>query len=223
MEYLTLQDIPQRHCNTVHSHRMTSQSSERPVGHMAAVCSTSSSSAPPPNTHCLLPPHHPIPYGYVYRKQTLERVAAYPVFPPLKEIELPAPSISPPDPSAQTCPSSESSVFCKMLDDDITKSQRTILPPPQFKEDHLSWVHTKTASQNHLQRSSPPLQPGEQQSFPGKLPSFNEVSTVAKLSHHCTNLCSSCIQPLKEHPHTHRHAEMTLQKTLPVCGPSSTT
>ncbi|UPX10603.1 homeodomain super, variant 2 [Ascochyta rabiei] len=36
MEYLTLQDIPHRHCNPVNSHRMASLSSERPVGHMAA-------------------------------------------------------------------------------------------------------------------------------------------------------------------------------------------
>lgn len=36
MEYLTLQDIPHRHCNPVHPHRMASQSSERPGTHMAA-------------------------------------------------------------------------------------------------------------------------------------------------------------------------------------------
>jgi hypothetical protein len=35
MEYLTLQDIPQRHCHPVHSHRM-SHSAERSLGNMAA-------------------------------------------------------------------------------------------------------------------------------------------------------------------------------------------
>ena len=37
---------------------------------------------------------------------------------------------------------------------------------------------TLTESQNHHMRSSPPIQPGEQ-NFPGKLPSFSEVCWLA--------------------------------------------
>lgn len=47
MEYLTLHDIPQRHYNPTHSHRMASQPSERPMAQMAAVCEIFSFDTPP--------------------------------------------------------------------------------------------------------------------------------------------------------------------------------
>ena len=214
MEYLTLQDIPHRHCNPVHSHRMASQSSERPVGHMAAVCPTSFHSTSFPNSPCLSPPYLPsLCYAYAYRSQSLDRAAVRRKLPSLKAIELPALPKSPSSPPAQRCPTSECKAFYNTLNNDMAISQNATLPAAERKE-YVSWSETKTSSQNHLQRSSPPLQPGEQQSFPGKLPSFDEVSIVPRLLVHRIDVCSSSNKPSREHHHTHLLAETTLRKTL---------
>lgn len=181
MEYLTLHDIPQRHCNPVHSHRMASQSSERPVAHMAAVCDiisfTSSSDPENPTERVLLLPAH-FPRCVVCsgnRKEAPQHL-------PLKFITLPKLS-----PASSSIPSDPCS-FCRPpspFDDSMgLNNVPGHLPHPHSKgrtdaerDEFRDWFRTKTASQDHLQRSSPPLQPGEQ-AFPGKLPSFNEVSTV---------------------------------------------
>jgi hypothetical protein len=181
MEYLTLHDIPQRHCNPVHSHRMASQSGERPVAHMAAVCdiisfTSSSDLEPHTETVLLLPAHFPrcvVCSGS--RKEAPQHL-------PLKFITLPELS-----PASSSIPS-DSCSFCRHsfpFDDSMgLNNVPGHLPRPQDKgcteaehKGFLDWFLTKTATQEHLQRSSPPLQPGEQ-AFPGKLPSFNEVSTV---------------------------------------------
>jgi hypothetical protein len=64
MEYLSLQDIPHRQYDSMHSHRMTSISSERPLGSMAAAVSPHSYLPPPlspllPFRSLLLPPMEP--------------------------------------------------------------------------------------------------------------------------------------------------------------------
>lgn len=187
MEYLTLQDIPHRHCNPVHSHRMASQSSERPVGHMAAVCDTFSSHCPPSSTPplALLPPHQPlIYYAYAPRDhRSIERDLIERKGPPepLQQIVLPRllPSSSPlPTSVPQDAGDLE---FRVALKGDTDPSKHVNLHSAHLEVDtrtkkhFLSWLDTKTSSQTHLQRNSPPLQPGEQ-NFPGKLPSFDEVS-----------------------------------------------
>lgn len=183
MEYLTLQDIPQRHCNPVHSHRMASQSSERPVGHMAAVRDIFSFDSAPTSTasRLFLPPHQPR-VSYAYASRSRRKVAQARHLPEeLREIALPEPLLvsppTPPDPSGDVFFRNllESEMDCDRLD----KTLAATLPCRDVVvlNKYFEWCNTKTASQNHLQRSSPPLQPGEQ-NFPGKLPSFDEVSTV---------------------------------------------
>lgn len=230
MEYLTLQDIPHRHCNPVHSHRMASQSSERPVTHMAAVCDTySSNSTPTFNPFRLfLPPHQPLVcYGYASCIDSLERAAAQANLPPknLREIILPEPSQSPHLLPASTPQLFEDDLFHGALEGDMDPFKRdyalhaTRSCSPAGRERYISWYDTKITSQNHLQRSSPPLQPGEQ-NFPGKLPSFDEVSIVQKLRLCYANPCSSSKRPLREHHHTHHPEETSLRRTLRVCAHS---
>lgn len=183
MEYLTLHDIPQRHCNPVHSHRMASQSGERPVAHMAAVCdifSFGSTSNPenPEKRPLFLPPHSP-QRSELFAKVSGSRKKAPQQHLPLKEITLS--KLSPAFPSTPSDPCSTSHPLSLL---DITMGILHLPDhPPNTActraewDEYLDWCSTKTASQTYLQRSSPPLQPGEQ-SFPGKLPSFDEVSTV---------------------------------------------
>ena len=62
--------------------------------------------------------------------------------------------------------------------------------------------NTLTESQNHHMRSSPPIQPGEQ-NFPGKLPSFSEVCGLAILLSQLRLvdlLSSSILHGLPRHP-----------------------
>lgn len=185
MEYLTLHDIPHRHCNPVLSHRMASQSSERPVGHMAAVCPDSLSYNPLSHpSHTSLPPVcNLIHYDYACRIESLERAAALPNR-PLWGIILPATPDSPrrPPPSS-THRRLEGDLFRYSLECDMDPLKRDYAlsatrpeSSPSKREEYITWCNTKIKLQNHLQRSSPPLQPGEQ-NFPGKLPSFDEVRT----------------------------------------------
>jgi hypothetical protein len=89
MEYLTLQDIPQRHCHPVHSHRM-SHSAERSLGNMAAVRQDFSS--PLPEHARPIPLHPPTPtlptYGYAVRERRESMASEN--HPPLEHIELPS-------------------------------------------------------------------------------------------------------------------------------------
>lgn len=180
MEYLTLQDIPHRHCNPVHSHRMASQSSEMPVGHMAAVCDTySSSSSPTPSPpHLLLPPHQPLVcYSYASRIDSLERAAAQSDIPPtqLRAITLPELPNSPNPLPSSTLQLFECVPFRGSLESDMSPFKHNYASyaaracSPTARDNHISWYNTKTTPQSHLQRSSPPLQPGEQ-NFRGSFP-----------------------------------------------------
>lgn len=185
MEYLTLQDIPHRNCNPVHSHRMASQSSERPVGHMAAVCGYSSLSTPLPNPpNPLLPPvPYSLSYDYACRIESFQRAATRPIK-SLRLITLPKPPAAA-RPTSKCMPRRfEGDLFRYSLECDMDPLKRrdrglsaTRSSSPDSREAYTAWCMAKIRKQNHLQRSSPPLQPGEQ-NFPGKLPSFDEVSTV---------------------------------------------
>lgn len=218
MEYLTLQDIPHRHCNPVHSHTMASQSSERPVGHMAAVCEYPSLSTPPPDSPTALFPPVPSPFSYDYacRIESLQRASEQPIR-PLILITLPEASTAPRP--APTCMHRrlQGDLFRYSLECDMDPLKRdydmsAICPSsPDSREAYTAWCKAKTRSQNHLQRSSPPLQPGEQ-NFPGKLPSFDEVSTAHDPFLSDTDLISSFRLPLRGHLHTRPHGEMILPR-----------
>lgn len=233
MEYLTLQDIPHRHCNPVHSHRMASQSSERPVGHMAAVCDTSSSpsdtySSPP---YILLPPHEPLVcYDFASRIDSIERAAVLARRSPspqsLREITLPTILPSPlvlPPPEHQLAGVGP---FLGALEADMDISKHgvpisaTRACSPESRDRYKSWRNTKNLLQSHLQRSSPPLQPGEQ-IFPGKLPSFDEVSIIQMiLQSYDADSSSSFRQPSRGHRHTPPREGMTPQKTPHMSVPN---
>ena len=176
MEYLTLQDIPHRHCEPLHSRKMTSShSAERPPANMVAAVSedafslsTLSLSAPAPSRAVepffglkrTLPGEGklklpPTPFSFTSSKlpqstnmEGQERLSFH----------LPALPTSPP---------------LLLVDPDTNqfRGQRSF----------ASWKTYLTGSQNHHMRSSPPLQPGEQ-NFPGKLPSFSEVRNEMRFS-----------------------------------------
>ncbi|KAF3033626.1 hypothetical protein E8E12_003200 [Didymella heteroderae] len=138
---------------------MASQSSERPVAHMAAPL--------------FVPSHSPraselVAYISGSRKKAPQQHL-------LKEITLPklpiASPSTPPDPYSTSIP-------LALLDGEMGLHRLPDHPPNKACtvaewSEYVEWCSTKTAAQNHLQRSSPPLQPGEQ-NFPGKLPSFDE-------------------------------------------------
>ncbi|KAF1922797.1 uncharacterized protein M421DRAFT_349127 [Didymella exigua CBS 183.55] len=182
MEYLTLHDIPQRHCNPVHSHRMASQSDERPAAHMVAVCDIFSfdCTSTPGTVRLFLPPHtHRASYVFASRRR---ETAAQARTLPTREIVLPElSSVSPPTPPY--LPGTFPSHTFLEVEMEKNKPGPDCTPDPTIAaalkcsdavhDEYVDWCNTKTASQNHLQRSSPPLQPGEQ-NFPGKLPSFDE-------------------------------------------------
>jgi hypothetical protein len=217
MEYLTLHDIPQRHCNPVHSHRMASQSSERPVAHMAAVCDIFSfHSTPNPEKRSLFLPSHS-PRGSDLYAHILGNNRSAQRQHLLKENTLPqssSPSRSA-DPSFPlTSPDRRMGLHCPP-----DHSPERACAPAAWDE-YLEWCSAKRASQNHLQRSSPPLQPGEQ-NFPGKLPSFDEVSTVLKLTLRHADPCSSSKQQLRGPHHTHHREGMSPWRTLHMCALSS--
>lgn len=213
---------------------MASQSSERP-GHMAAVrCIYSyppeSDSTPP---SLLLPMHEPlVSYGYASRHDSIERakVLARNSSGPqkLKEITLP---IRPPPPVSPYTPEHQprgDALFMSSLESDMNvwnhddppiRATRPGSSDEQYR--YNDWAITKTDSQPHLQRNSPPLQPGEQ-NFPGKLPSFDEVS-ASHISHpYGTNCRSSSKQLSRGHHHTLPPGGMNLQRTRLIPDPSLT-
>lgn len=219
MEYLTLHDIPQRHCNPVQSHRMASQSSERPAAHMAAVCDIFSfhSTFDPEKRPLFLPPHSPRS-SELSAQVSASRKNAPKQHLPLREITLP--ELSPTSPSTPSGPyrsrplsSLDGTMGLHRLPDYPSNKACTL----HDWNEYLDWCSTKTASQAHLQRSSPPLQPGEQ-NFPGKLPSFDEVSTIRKLTLHHANPCSSSKPQLKGPLPTHRQGETSPRRAPHMCA-----
>ena len=184
MEYLTLQDIPHRHCEPLHSRKMTSShSAERPLANMVAAVSHDhfspfSISQSPPSPHPPHPPPPPPPPPHAVEPCVgLKCTINLPPTPfSYTSSQLPK-SINPdgqerPDyhlppiltSSTSSSSSSSSSPPIVQLGAHDHHSKRTFAPPNI----------NLTGSQNHHMRSSPPLQPGEQ-NFPGKLPSFSEV------------------------------------------------
>lgn len=182
MEYLTLQDIPHRHCNPVHSHRMASQSSERPLGNMvAAVCKFFDSFKPLPDSPLLfLPPiHHARRYDFASHIESTPDQNI-----PLRNIILPELADVPRPTSIHTHRGFECDLFRSSLKSDMDHTfhdyasyANSAERSQSMRKRYYSWCNAKTKSQNQLQRSSPPLQPGEQ-NFPGKLPSFDEVGST---------------------------------------------
>jgi hypothetical protein len=215
MEYLTLQDIPHRHCEPLHSHNMTSSHSvERGLVNMVVAVSEvkDSPSSPlppaaapspprflePPTT--LSAPRPSLPELYSYHGDTSftrESVSESHVpAPSLHYIQLYSPSVRyqsakeverqqpvalphhysysnpqrTPSPMSRT-PLSASPRARLQSSDEATEFRDTLTTA----NTHTS-SSTLTDSQNHHMRSSPPIQPGEQ-NFPGKLPSFSEVRT----------------------------------------------
>ena len=221
MEYLTLQDIPHRHCEPLHSHKMTSSHSvERPLANMVAAVSEADDSpssslpsapspprflepalsAPRPSLPELYFPHGEMSFsrGSVSGSHVPPlhhiRLLSLPVrYQSLKEDERPqlvalsqphpyedrqrtlSPmSRAPLSPSLRARRQGASSDEAKEVRDafasvDIHVTNRML--------ESKNSSSTLTDSQNHHMRSSPPIQPGEQ-NFPGKLPSFSEVCNL---------------------------------------------
>lgn len=233
MEYLTLQDLPHRHCDPLHSRRMApSQSSERQLGNMAAAVSEahtlSYSSSPSLSFSTSSPPrllHPPLLRGSLPGDFRLEQPTQrpwkastavqytrapqlchirLPPFPKSSESSLAKPrdrSRSPERAGSHLLPRSP---LGQLYSVDLSRAPpspcthvRARGPDPStVREEHHAMesaqVHvqvankglhhltamdtTLTDAQNHHMRSSPPIQPGEQ-NYPGKLPSFSEVSS----------------------------------------------
>jgi hypothetical protein len=261
MEYLTLQDIPHRHCEPLHSHKMTSSHSvERPLANMVAAVSeingspSSLPSAPSPprflepalsaprpslpelySHHAEMsssrgsvsashvPPLHHIrllslPVGYLSPKE--DKRPQLVALPPPHSYEdrqrTPSPmSRAPLSPSLRARLQGASSDEAKEVRDgfataDTHATNRTL--------ESKTSSSTLTDSQNHHMRSSPPIQPGEQ-NFPGKLPSFSEVCsliayTVLYRPRTVTDSDSFFTQRELLHHRGHRRAAMTRPTAL---------
>jgi hypothetical protein len=154
MEYLSLQDIPHRQYDPLHSHRMA-HSSERQVGSMAAAVSPDifyQFSAPPsPNlpqrSASLSPPH-----SYLHLPPPKTGPRPSPVFPDYDRARHPS-----------RCGSFshrgyETQTFPAAMEDDLRRYSSKSL--------------NLTKEQSQFLRNSPPIQPGEPTD---KLPSFSEV------------------------------------------------
>jgi hypothetical protein len=145
MEYLTLQDIPHRHYNPLHSNNMASA---------AAVCS-SSSSLPSRTIDAPILPPPPTP-------------------PPPPSVEVPRPSSFPTNWHPANHPVAEGdrprtfiSGSQQRFSHEIDRKNITYLEH-EIRDKYL------TSIQNVHMRSSPPIQPNEH-GYPDKLPSFSEV------------------------------------------------
>jgi hypothetical protein len=242
MEYLTLQDIPHRHCEPLHSRKMNSSHPvERPLANMVAAVSedqdslfsiTPSAPSPPrflepalrdpfrsdgKNTPMRARASEPSAYSsdhyfghpMLISTRGLDDYAGSPTLP--RSYSLPTRRRSPyqeimllPDPLLSLAP-------------DEMGEHRDQTQPPVRSSTIL------TESQNHHMRSSPPIQPGEQ-NFPGKLPSFSEVCRLAFFwSQSClANFLSSSILPGLPHRRGLPSVGMTRLKALLMCNPSLT-
>jgi hypothetical protein len=162
MEYLSLQDIPHRQYDSLHSHRMApSHSSERSLGSMAAAVSQDPENPSSSSNHLssgrgghhsnsslpLLPPPHTFTSSTTrhkhYTRGSTWTHSSSPhslSMPPIQAPHLPA------DPRPMSSSSMENDLSNLFL----------------------------THSQNAQMRSSPPIQPNER-GYADKLPSFSEV------------------------------------------------
>lgn len=243
MEYLTLQDIPHRHCDPLHSRRMTS--SQTSLGNMAAAVSEvngAPSSFVSPSPSGPTPLHPPIQrssyasYRFgsheqpcwrartssqIERAPPLHHVQVLPVtagdeeqismargrsFSPLYLVRSHAlrrsasPELSrrPINPSYHSSLRRPSPATMRGLPYQDTHSYHQDLTVNREAPYQISESNTLTDEQNHHMRSSPPIQPGEQ-NFPGKLPSFSEVSSFPLT---LSNLLISKVSPYHKSKHT---------------------
>jgi hypothetical protein len=149
MEYLTLQDIPHRHFNSLSARRMASPDDPREkagasLPGLAAVC----------EAHLLLP-----------------RSVTPPLVPSLP-LSLPLPPAPPPVSGPQTRPQG---VRASLAVAPPTDCAPKTTPLPRL--DSLYPVDTHIdPQQSHHMRNSPPFQPGEQRQPQNSLPSFSQVS-----------------------------------------------
>jgi hypothetical protein len=196
MEYLTLQDIPHRHYDPLHSSRMaSSQTIEKPLGMADAVSQTYESPLSPLSLAVKLAlsrpiismkqearterPASPCQHGidrersshglhhhHHHHHHTMKH-SFVPLAYPDRQLPVPALLMD----KYTICPEEHS--YRNHLD-----------VHPRFhntrfssKEEDLSQYAAKNTNviQNHHMRHSPPIQPGEPQQ-PDKLPSFSEVS-----------------------------------------------
>jgi hypothetical protein len=197
MEYLTLQDIPHRHYDPLHSRRMaSSQTIEKPLG-MADAVSQNHNSLPPlaafapgrqtppfplPRIALSAPlvlreqeapterPSHPYPHTIDHHQSFHEQHANF-----ILQHNI----VSPTYPDRKLpLPAAMEGKFTFRRDPhyycstahacDCTKYNSTELELRQHAIKNTNFI------QNHHMRNSPPIQPNEQQ-HPGKLPSFSEV------------------------------------------------
>ena len=189
MEYLTLQDIPHRQYDPLHSHRMaSSQPTERPLGSMAAAVSPTSSHTEP--------------------RDQPTRSFSFPYLPEPRQERDSGPSISP---HPQPCNCSNCSDFMAPsiyfragFGHGLTRHarkqmHRRIRNSRTSFEDDLCDIFL-TNSQNAQMRSSPPIQPNEH-GYADKLPSFSEVRVIfEKFAFGRTDFASFSTP----HEHTHR-------------------
>lgn len=155
MEYLTLQDIPHRHYNPVHSHSMaSSQSTERPMGSMVAAVSETSTPSSSAESRRLPSPHSslPLPSSVAAPERSSFATNWHPDNHPVAEGDPSRPFISSLQPRRDYQLARQHSTY---LENDI-------------RDKFL------TSFQNVHMRSSPPIQPNEH-GYADKLPSFSEV------------------------------------------------
>jgi hypothetical protein len=173
MEYLTLQDIPHRHYNPLHSHRMSSsQYTERPMGSLAAVCETFlrvDSQEMTARTSSHLPPLSPRIQSTV--------VASAPILGQERNTRR-----------YSSFPTNWHPLHHPLAYDDQNFGRRWLSAAdaePRYLQARAQHTFNKNDIrdkflmnlQNTHSRSSPPIQPNEH-GFADKLPSFSEVSHV---------------------------------------------
>jgi len=235
MEYLTLQDIPHRHCEPLHSRKMTSaHPAERPLANMVAAVSQepespSSLHEPTPIPPRFLEPALHDPFRvHGQESATLRARASEPFACPRAPAQYyghphfadalgeNARSLALPRSYSLPTRRRSHSPEPRML----PASRLPTTTPDTVDGDELRPSSTTlTESQNHHMRSSPPIQPGEQ-NFPGKLPSFSEVCPLPADVCHPQAIDFFSFSTLRGPPHLRERlsVEMTLLKALPTCN-----
>jgi hypothetical protein len=164
MEYLTLQDIPHRHYNPLHSHSMaSSQYTERRMGSLAAV-RESLPQPVSPGTVARAPIHLP----------ALSSLAPSP--PSLGQESTTEPTSSFPTtrhPSHHPLPSDGTNSTLRRFSAEGKHTYLKLREQNTYHENAILDTFLMNL-QNPNSRSSPPIQPNER-GYADKLPSFSEV------------------------------------------------